>query len=114
MRERGERAGRPRRHCKWFGSAVAALAAALLCACAPYGARKDAAAPRPAAARVSPEAERRAEQLYYKAVSAYGDNDMEGAVKYLDGISAVYPGYPPAAELRAKIRRVAAPAGGGR
>ena len=47
-------------------------------------------------------------------MSAYGDNDMEEAVKYLDGISAVYPGYPPAAELRAKIRRVAAPAGGGR
>ncbi len=97
-----------------FGAVAAALAAALLCACAPYGARKGAAAPRPAAARVSPEAERRAEQLYYKAVSAYGDNDMEEAVKYLDGISAVYPGYPPAAELRAKIRRVTAPAGGGR
>lgn len=68
---------------------------------------------RPAPARpaghpygLSGETRNKVERLYYRAVSAYTDNDMRSASGYLDEILRMAPGYPPALELRAKIRRV--------
>jgi hypothetical protein len=46
------------------------------------------------------------ERLYYRAVSAYTDNDMGSALGYLDQISKIHPSYAPARQLREKIRRV--------
>lgn len=91
----------------------AVLAAALFCSCAPR-ARKSSPTPpgraaparKEAAVKLSPEDEKKVESLYYRAVGAYSNNDMGAALKYLDGISAINPSYPPAAELRAKIRKV--------
>ena len=71
--------------------------------------------PRPAAkaapaaapgAKLSAEDAKRVERLYYRAVSAYTDNDMAAARGYLDQISKIHPAYPPALQLREKIRRV--------
>lgn len=61
---------------------------------------------RQAEAQLSPEVMTAAERLYYKAVGAYSNNDMASALEYLEQISAIAPSYPPAAELREKIRRV--------
>lgn len=83
---------------------LAALLPALSGACVLLPPR--AAAPRRPAAQLSPEAAKTAERLYYKAVGAYSNNDMAAALKYLDQISAIAPAYPPAAELREKIRRI--------
>ncbi|HNT98904.1 MAG TPA: hypothetical protein PKK31_11615 [Elusimicrobiales bacterium] len=74
------------------------------------------ALPRPAAkaaaeVRLSAEDSRKVERLYYRAVSAYTDNDMKASLGYLDQISGIHPSYPPARQLREKIRRVS---GGGR
>jgi hypothetical protein len=67
--------------------------------------------PRPGAkaapeVRLSAEDSKRVERLYYRAVSAYTDNDMPAAGGYLDQISKIHPSYPPALQLREKIRRV--------
>ncbi|HOI41999.1 MAG TPA: hypothetical protein PK523_03555 [Elusimicrobiales bacterium] len=74
------------------------------------------AIPRPGAktaseVRLSAEDSKRVERLYYRAVSAYTDNDMKASLGYLDQISRIHPSYPPARQLREKIRRVS---GGGR
>ena len=85
------------------------FAAAFFCACV-LPARKipppAAPAKKEAAVKLSPEDAKEAESLYYKAVGAYSNNDMGAALKYLNEISAIYPSYPPAAELRKKIRSV--------
>lgn len=83
----------------------ACLLPALLCGCALLPPRAP-AAHKKAPAHLTPEARMAAERLYYKAVGAYSNNDMPSALKYLDQISAIAPSYPPAAELREKIRRV--------
>ena len=82
--------------------------AVLLCACAlpvrttpPAEAKKDAAAPR-----LSPEDAQKVEQLYYQAVGAYSSNDIPAALKYLNEISVINPSYPPASELKGKIKRI--------
>jgi len=68
------------------------------------------AAPAPAKkgtpVKLSPEETKKVESLYYKAVGAYSNNDMAAALKSLDEIYSIYPDYPPAAELREKIRKV--------
>ena len=88
----------------------AVFAAALFCACAALPARKTppptAPAKKEAAVILSPEDANKVESLYYKAVGSYSNNDMGAALNYLDEISAIYPAYPPAAELRKKIRSV--------
>lgn len=89
---------------KIHGLLLACLLPALFggCALLPPG-RQAQKKPR---AQLSPEARTAAERLYYKAVGAYSNNDMAAALKYLDQISDISPAYPPAAELREKIRRV--------
>ncbi len=87
------------------------LAAATLCACLPP-VRKAAAPAAPvrkeaSAVKLSPEDENKVEGLYYKAVGAYSNNDMSAALRFLDEISVISPSYPPAAELRGKIKSVA-------
>lgn len=62
------------------------------------------------AVNLSPEDEKKVQRLYYTAVGAYSNNDMDAALKYLNELSAVNPSYPPAAELREKIRSVFKPA----
>lgn len=57
-------------------------------------------------ARISAEDSRRVERLYYRAVKAYTENDMEAALGYLDRISEIHPSYAPARQLRRKIRLV--------
>lgn len=64
------------------------------------------AAPHPAALRLSPENAVKVDRLYYRAVSAYSDNDMAAARAYLKEIFSIYPSYQPALELREKIRKV--------
>lgn len=91
------------------------LAALLLCGCVlPRQKAPQAPARKEAAARLSEEDLKKVERLYYKAVVAYNDNDMELAQKRLDEISAIAPAYGPSAELREKIRNIrgAVPAGG--
>lgn len=83
--------------------------AVLFCACA-LPARKSAPPPaapvkREAAVKLSPEDAKKVESLYYKAVGAYSNNDMDGALKYLKDISSIHPSYSPAGELREKIKR---------
>jgi len=46
------------------------------------------------------------ESLYYMAVGAYSSNDMEATLKYLNEISTLAPSYPPATELRGKVKSV--------
>jgi len=85
------------------------LAAAFFCACFPAGWRTG-PAPAPvkkeAPVKLSAEDAREIDQLYYKAVGAYSNNDMELTLKYLDEISVIQPSYQPAAELRKKIKSV--------
>lgn len=89
---------------KIHGLLLACLLPALLGGCALLPpARQEQKKPP---AQLSPEARTAAERLYYKAVGAYSNNDMAAALKYLDQISAIAPSYPPASELREKIRRV--------
>ncbi|HCC46583.1 MAG TPA: hypothetical protein DEQ38_00450 [Elusimicrobia bacterium] len=88
----------------------AVLAALLLSACT-LPVRKPAAlpsrtSPEEAAPKLSEEDSNKVQSLYYKAVGAYSNNDMGAALEYLKEISALSPYYPPAAELREKIRRV--------
>lgn len=93
----------------------AVLAAALLCACS-HADRKTpppaapvktgAAVKKEAAVKLSPENAKEVESLYYKAVGAYGNNDMDAALGYINEISTLHPSYPPAAELREKIKSV--------
>lgn len=91
------------------------LAALLLCACARAPRKTPPSAPAPPVpaaekkapvAAVSPEDTQKVEGLYYKAVGAYSSNDMAGAEKYLNEISTLSPSYPPAAELREKVKSV--------
>lgn len=87
----------------------------LFCSCA-TPVRKAAKAAAPVAAAVpvktepavklSTEAAKKVESLYYRAVGAYSANDMSGTLKYIDEISTLYPSYPPAVELRGKIKIV--------
>ena len=93
----------------------AALAAALFCACAHTAkktrppeapVKKETAVKKEAAVKLSPEAAKEVESLYYKAVGAYSNNDMDAALGYINEISTLYPSYPPAAELRGKIKSV--------
>jgi len=93
----------------------AVFAAALFCACAhtarkpaPPGApvKKEAAVKKEAVVKLSPEDAKVVESLYYKAVGAYSNNDMDAALGYINEISTLYPSYPPAAELRGKIKSV--------
>lgn len=88
---------------------------ALLCACSATvpKARMAAAPPVPAgtaittaAAALSAEDMKKVEGLYYRAVGAYSNNDMDAALKYIDEISTLYPSYPPAVELRGKLKSV--------
>lgn len=92
-----------------IGYLVAASAALFSGACA-QPARKAAPPPaRPrseAGARLSPEDAKKVDQLYYKAVGAYSNNDLPAALRYLDEISAIDRHFAPAAEMRAKIRRI--------
>ncbi|HAH30689.1 MAG TPA: hypothetical protein DCL44_00055 [Elusimicrobia bacterium] len=55
---------------------------------------------------LSPEDVKNVDILYYKAVGAYSNNDMDAALKYLIDLSTIHPSYTPAAELREKIRSV--------
>ncbi|HAF94860.1 MAG: hypothetical protein A2X34_07775 [Elusimicrobia bacterium GWC2_51_8] len=83
--------------------------AAFFCACVlPVRKNPPPAAPekQETAVKLSPENVKEAESLYYKAVGAYSNNNMSAALKYLNEISAIHPSYPPAAELREKIRSV--------
>jgi len=57
-------------------------------------------------ADLSPEDVKKVEGLYYRAVGAYSDNDMYATMKYLNDIFALYPSYPPAMELRGKVKSV--------
>ena len=91
------------------------LAAFFFCACAlPSRKKPPAAAPAaPAAserkevvAKISPEDMQKVESLYYMAVGAYSSNDMEATLKYLNEISTLAPSYPPATELRGKVKSV--------
>ncbi len=93
----------------------AVFAAALFCACAHTGGKppppeapvkKETAVKKEAAVKPSPEAAKEVESLYYKAVGAYSNNDMDAALGYINEISTLYPSYPPAAELRGKIKSV--------
>ncbi len=92
------------------GALILFLLPPLLAGCAAMRAGGKAAPARPAA-RLSPEDAKKVERLYYRAVSAYTDNDMKAALGYLDQISKINPSYAPARQLREKIRRVS---GGGR
>jgi len=100
------------------------FAAAFFCACAmparkghPPAAAASPAAPsgQPAPARkettvnLSPGDEKKVQMLYYTAVGAYSNNDMDAALKYLNELSAIQSSYPPAEELREKIRSVSKP-----
>ncbi|MDA8243561.1 MAG: hypothetical protein M0025_05525 [Elusimicrobia bacterium] len=53
---------------------------------------------------LTPEQSRLVDQLYYKAVGAYSRNDMPAAVSFLGELFRIAPEYPPALELRKKIR----------
>lgn len=53
---------------------------------------------------LTPEQSRLVDQLYYKAVGAYSRNDMPAAVSFLGELFRIAPEYPPAVELREKIR----------
>lgn len=95
----------------------AVLAAGLFCACAhtreklppPVApVKKEALVKKEAVLKLSPEDAKEVESLYYKAVGAYGNNDMDTALGYVNEISTLYPSYPPAEELRIKIKRVSA------
>ena len=76
----------------------------------PESGRKAAApavqAKKAAVVKLSPEEEQKVESLYYKAVGAYSNNDTGAALNYLNEISTMSTSYPPAAELREKIKRV--------
>ena len=89
---------------------LAVTAATLLCSCAPAAKRAASPVPAPekkeAAARLSPEDAKKVERLYYKAVGAYSDNDLPAARNYLVEISSINPSYPPAAELKERIKRI--------
>ncbi|HBA59453.1 MAG TPA: hypothetical protein DCZ92_01250 [Elusimicrobia bacterium] len=94
------------------------IAAALLCACAQPGRKgarpaavpeKETAAPAAAgvkAPELSAEDSQKVEGLYYRAVGAYSNNDMAAALNYLNEISTLSPSYPPAVELRGKLKSV--------
>ena len=93
----------------------AVFAAALFCACAHTArklappeaqSKKGTAVKKEAAVKLSPEDVKIVESLYYKAVGAYSNNDMDAALGYINEISTLYPSYPPAAELREKIKSV--------
>jgi len=101
------------KHLNYLFLAVLALP---LCSCA-SAARKAAPGAAPAAVpyavktsttapALSAEEAKKVESLYYRAVGAYGNNDMEAAQKYVDEIFTLYPSYPPAEELRGKIKSV--------
>ena len=93
-------------------SVSALLFPLLLCACsatAPKAAGPSAppyAVKTSTAPALSSEDTKKVESLYYRAVGAYSNNDMAATLKYLDEISTLYPAYPPAAELRGKIKSV--------
>ena len=99
-----------------FNKYLSAVSAAdLFCACAhtdrktpPPAApvKKEAAVKKEAVVKLSPEDAKEVESLYYKAVGAYSNNDMDAALGYINEISTLYPSYPPAAELRRKIKSV--------
>jgi hypothetical protein len=86
------------------------LAAAFFCACALPVKKTAAVMPAPekkeAPAKLSSEDAQKVEVLYYKAVGAYSNNDMSGALNYLNEISTVSVFYQSAVELRAKIKSV--------
>ena len=89
------------------------FAAAIFCACAlparkiqPPAAPSSASEKKETDVKLSPEDTKEVESLYYKAVGAYSNNDMDAALNYLGKIFAIHPSYPPAAELRGKIRSV--------
>ncbi|MDD5209123.1 MAG: hypothetical protein PHV36_07035 [Elusimicrobiales bacterium] len=97
------------------------FSAALFCACAHTArkipapgappeapVKKEAAVKKEAVLKLSPEDAKEVESLYYKAVGAYGNNDMDAALGYINEISTLYPSYPPAVELRDKIKSVSA------
>lgn len=82
-------------------------AALLLCAaaCRQPGAKPAKAAP-PAPVALSRENALKVDRLYYRAVGAYTENDMEAARAYLGEILSIHPSYRPALDLREKIRKV--------
>jgi hypothetical protein len=92
--------------------ASAILFPLLLCACSATAPKAAGPAAPPyavktsAAPALSPEDMKKVESLYYRAVGAYSNNDMDATLRYLDELSALYPSYPPAVELRGKIKRV--------
>jgi len=95
---------------------LAILAAALSCACAhadrkapPQAAqvKTEISVKKEAPVKLSPEDAKEVESLYYRAVGAYSNNDMDAALSYINEISTLHPSYPPAAELRGKIKSVA-------
>lgn len=58
------------------------------------------------AGKLSAENAGKVEHLCYKAVGAYGNIDMPPALSFLDGIPEIGPAYPPAVELRKKIKSI--------
>lgn len=89
-----------------FKYLIPVLACALACACMPPRKAVQPAAPQRSAAAVklSPEQLRKVDQLYYKAVGSFSNNDMPAAAAYLKEIFSVNPAHAPALELREKIR----------
>ncbi|HCC47380.1 MAG TPA: hypothetical protein DEQ38_04595 [Elusimicrobia bacterium] len=86
---------------------IPVLACILACACLPpKKAVQPAAAPQRAAAAVklSPEQLKKVDQLYYKAVGSFSNNDMPAASAHLKEIFSINPAHKPALELRDKIR----------
>jgi len=85
------------------------MAAFLLCACV-LPVRKVQTHPVPTAkegaVKLSPADAQKVEELYYKAVGAYSNNDLPAALEYLNEISALSASYRPAKELRENIRHI--------
>lgn len=96
---------------------LAAAAVPMAGACVPPRARPAArppaaqqqAAPAPARkeAPLTAEQKKKIEQLYYRAVGAYGNNDLAAASAYVREILSLSPSHAEALELREKIRLAA-------
>lgn len=81
---------------------------ALSAGCVPPGKAAPAARAAQAASKKEPpltaEQKKRVDQLYYRAVGAYSNNDMAAASSYIREILSICPSYKDALELREKVR----------
>lgn len=82
----------------------AALAASAACLPPRKAAPAPAAQPARKAIPLSAEQKKKVEQLYYRAVGAYSNNDMAAASAFIREILAICPNHAEALELREKIR----------